>query len=186
MILNDISQGITIPEELFHVHLEPSKGWAPLKVRELWDYPELFYSLTWRAVKVRYKQAAPLGATWAILQPFLTMEVFSLFFCRLAQMLSEGVLSPLFCYAALVPWTFFANSGTQSSNSLVTNVNLIKMVYFPRLVIPIAGVFGGFIDFALAFVILVGMMLAIGYAPTVNIVWLPLLFLLAVDLNLHG
>ena len=144
MIHNDISQAITKSEELMHVHLEPSKGWAPLKVRERWEYRELFYFLTWRDVKVRYKQTA------------------------------------------LVPWAFFANSVTQSSNSLVTNGNLIKKVYFPRLVIPIAGVFGGFIDFALAFVVLIGMMLAYGFAPTVNIVWLPLLFLLAVDLNLHG
>jgi lipopolysaccharide transport system permease protein len=183
MILNDISQAITRPEELIHVHLEPSRGWAPLRVRELWEYRELFYFLTWRDVKVRYKQTA-LGAAWAVLQPFLTMVVFSLFFGRLAQMPSEGVPYPIFCYAALVPWTFFANSVTQSSNSLVSNANLIKKVYFPRLVIPIAGVFGGFIDFALAFIVLIGMMLVYGFAPTLNIIWLPLLFLLAVVTSL--
>ena len=169
--------------DLIHVHVEPSKGWVPLKVRELWEYRELLYFLTWRDVKVRYKQTA-LGASWAILQPFLTMVVFSLFFGRLAQMPSDGIPYPIFSYAALVPWTFFANGVTHSANSLVLNANLIKKVYFPRLVIPIAGVFSGFIDFGLAFIVLIGMMLWYGFVPTVNVIWLPLLILLAVVTSL--
>ena len=169
--------------DLIHVHVEPSKGWVPLKVRELWEYRELLYFLTWRDVKVRYKQTA-LGASWAILQPFLTMVVFSLFFGRLANMPSDGIPYPIFSYAALVPWTFFANGVTQSANSLVLNSNLIKKVYFPRLVIPIAGVFSGFIDFGLAFIVLIGMMLWYGFVPTVNVIWLPLLILLAVVTSL--
>jgi lipopolysaccharide transport system permease protein len=169
--------------ELIHVHVEASRGWAPLKVRELWEYRELLYFLTWRDVKVRYKQTA-LGASWAILQPFLTMVVFSLFFGKLANMPSNGIPYPIFSYAALVPWTFFANGATQAANSLVLNAAMIKKVYFPRLVVPIAGVCGGFIDFGLAFLVLIGMMLAYGFTPTVNILWLPLLFLLAVVTSL--
>ena len=183
MINSDSSVVSVEPAELIHVHVEPSKGWVPLKVRELWEYRELLYFLTWRDVKVRYKQTA-LGASWAILQPFLTMVVFSLFFGKLANMPSNGIPYPIFSYAALVPWTFFANGVTQSSNSLVTSAHLIKKVYFPRLVIPIAGVFSGFIDFALAFLVLIGMMLVYGFAPTINIIWLPLLFLLAVVTSL--
>jgi lipopolysaccharide transport system permease protein len=178
-----IDNGITLTAdetpEVMHVHVEPVAGWAPLRLRELWAYRELLYFLTWRDVKIRYKQTA-LGASWAILQPFLTMVVFSIFFGKLAKMPSNGIPYPIFSYAALVPWTFFSNGVTTSANSLVANANLIKKVYFPRLAIPIAGVFGGFIDFGLAFVVLIGMMLAYGFAPTANILWLPLLFLLAV------
>ena len=183
MINNDSSLVSVEPAKIIHVHVEPSKGWAPLKVRELWEYRELLYFLAWRDVKVRYKQTA-LGVSWAILQPFLTMVVFSLFFGRLAKMPSNGIPYPIFCYAALVPWTFFANGVTQSASSLVNSAHLIKKVYFPRLVIPIAGVFCGFIDFGLAFLVLIGMMLAYGFAPTPNIIWLPLLFLLAVVTSL--
>ena len=168
-----------------HFRIQRSRGWISLKLGELWGYHELLYFLTWRDIKIRYKQAA-LGGAWAIIQPFFTMVIFSLFFGKLANVPSDGIPYPIFSFAALVPWTSFANGLTQSSNSLVGSANLIKKVYFPRLVIPIAGVFGGFIDFALAFIVLIGMMLAYGFAPTVNIVWLPLLFLLAVDLNLHG
>src|SRR5678810_4239 len=111
-------------------------------IRELWNYRELIYFLTWRDVKVRYKQTA-LGAMWAILQPFLTMLVFSVFFGRLAKVPSDGVPYPLFAFAALVPWTFFSTAVSQSGNSLVGSANLIKKVYFPRLVIPLASVMAG-------------------------------------------
>lgn len=161
-----------------HKHLEPSRGLVSLKLQDLWTYRELLFFLTWRDIKVRYKQTV-LGAAWAIIQPFFTMVVFSLFFGRLAQIPSDGIPYPIFSYAALVPWTFFANGLNQSSNSLVMNANLIKKVYFPRLVIPISTVFSGIVDFVLAFIVLLGMMLYFGIFPTKNVIWLPLFLLLA-------
>jgi len=158
--------------------IRPSSGWVPLKLRELWRYRELLYFLVWRDVKVRYKQTA-LGAAWAIIQPFFTMLVFSLFFGRLANIPSDNIPYPLFSFAALVPWTFFANGLGQASDSLVGNANLIKKVYFPRLVVPFAAVLSGVVDFALAFVVLLVMMLFYGRVPTINVIWLPLLLLLA-------
>jgi lipopolysaccharide transport system permease protein len=160
------------------VRIKPSKGWVQLHLRDLWEYRELLYFLAWRDVKVRYKQTA-LGAAWAILQPFLTMIVFSIFFGRLARVPSDGVPYPIFSYAALVPWTFFANGLTQSSNSLVGNANLISKVYFPRLVVPVAGVLSGLVDFVIAFLVLIGMMLYYGVTPTVHVIFLPLFVLLA-------
>ena len=157
--------------------VKPSKGWISLKLRELWQYRELLYFLTWRDIKVRYKQTV-LGATWAIIQPFFTMVVFSLFFGKLAKVPSDGIPYPIFAYAALVPWTFFANGLSQSANSLVGSANLIKKVYFPRLVVPISSVISGVLDFMLAFMVLLGMMLYYGIFPTANIVWLPFLLLL--------
>jgi lipopolysaccharide transport system permease protein len=141
------------------------------------------YFLVWRDVKVRYKQTV-LGAAWAIIQPFFTMVVFSLFFGRLAQIPSDGIPYPIFSYAALVPWTFFANGLSQSSNSLVGSANLITKVYFPRLTIPIATVLSGLVDFVLAFIVLLGMMLYYGIVPTMNVVWLPLFLLLALVTSL--
>ncbi len=165
------------------VHIEPSRGWVPLRFRELWEYRELLYFLVWRDIKVRYKQTI-IGAAWAIIQPFFTMVVFSLFFGKLANVPSDEIPYPIFSYAALVPWTFFANGLSQSSNSLVASANLIKKVYFPRLVIPISSVLSGVIDFALAFLVLLGMMLFYGIIPTVNVVWLPLFLLLALITSL--
>ena len=169
--------------ELPVVVIRPSKGWVSLKLRELWEYRELLYFLTWRDIKVRYKQTV-LGAAWAIIQPFMTMVVFSLFFGGLASIPSDGIPYPIFSYAALVPWTFFANGLTNSSNSLVTSSNLIKKVYFPRLTIPIATVLSGVIDFLLAFAVLLVMMLIFGIVPTVNVIWLPLFLLLALVTSL--
>jgi homopolymeric O-antigen transport system permease protein len=168
----------TIEVEKVHVHLGATRGWAPLRLRELWKFRELFYFLIWRDIKVRYKQTL-LGTAWAVLQPFFTMVVFSLFFGKLAGMPSEGLPYPIFSYAALVPWTFFSNGVTQASSSLVLNANLIKKVYFPRLVVPISAVFAGIVDFLMAFVVLLGMMLYFRILPTTNVVWLPFLFLLA-------
>ena len=165
------------------LRIAPSTGWVPLKLRELWEYRELLYFLVWRDIKVRYKQTA-LGATWAIIQPFLTMVVFSLFFGHLAKMPSDGIPYPIFTFAALVPWTFFANGLSQSSNSLVGSSNLITKVYFPRLTIPLASVFSGVVDFALAFIVLLAMMLYYGLAPTINVLWLPLFLLLALITSL--
>ncbi|MDX6696395.1 MAG: lipopolysaccharide transport system permease protein [Blastocatellia bacterium] len=164
--------------EAHEVVIEPSRGWTSLRLRELWEYRELLYFLAWRDIKIRYKQTA-LGLAWAVLQPLLTMLIFALFFGRLAKMPSDNVPYPLFAFAALVPWTFFANGLTQSSNSLVGSANLIKKVYFPRLVVPISVVLGGLPDFALSFVVLLGMMLYYGIYPQLSVVvWLPLLLLL--------
>ncbi len=163
--------------------IRPSRGWRSLDLRELWLYRGLLYFLIWRDVKVRYKQTA-LGASWAIIQPFFTMVVFSLFFGRLAGVPSDGIPYPIFAFAALVPWTLFANGLMHSANSLVGSQNLIKKVYFPRLSIPVATVLAGSVDFALAFLVLIAMMLAYGIVPTANIIWLPLLLLLAVVTSL--
>ena len=158
--------------------IRPRPGWVPLDCRELWAYRELLYFLVWRDIKVRYKQTV-LGAAWAIIQPFSTMVVFSLFFGKLAKIPSDGLPYPIFAYAALVPWMFFAYGLSQSANSLVGNANLITKVYFPRLVVPISAVLGGGVDFVLAFAVLLGMMLFYGIVPTANVVWLPALLVLA-------
>jgi lipopolysaccharide transport system permease protein len=162
-----------------HTRIEPTKGWVSLKLGELWTYRELLFYFVWRDIKVRYKQTI-LGASWAIIQPFFTMVIFSLFFGRLAQVPSDGLPYPIFSFAALVPWTFFTNALTQASNSLVTNSNMLKKIYFPRPTIPIATVLAGLVDFGLAFVVLLGMMVFYGIAPTLNALWLPLFLLLAV------
>jgi len=164
--------------DLPFIRIQPSKGWVSLKLGELWEYRELLYFLTWRDIKVRYKQTV-LGAAWAIIQPFFTMVVFSLFFGKLAKIPSDGIPYPIFAYAALVPWTFFANGLSQSSNSLVGSANLIKKVYFPRLVVPLSSVISGAVDFVLAFIVLLGMILFYGIFPTINVIWLPILLLLA-------
>jgi lipopolysaccharide transport system permease protein len=158
--------------------IEPSKGWASLRLREIWEYRELLYFLTWREVTVRYKQTA-LGAAWALIQPLFTMLIFSLFFGRLAKMPSDGIPYPLFSLAALIPWTFFANGLTQSSNSLVTNSNLISKVYFPRLIVPMSAVASGVVDFGISFLLLLGMMVFYGAVPSVRFVFLPVFVLLA-------
>ena len=159
--------------------LRPSTGFLRLHLRDLWEYRELLYFLVWRDIKVRYKQTA-LGAAWAILQPVMTMVVFSIFFGRLAKVPSDGVPYPIFAYCALLPWQLFAFALTESSNSLVASQNLITKVYFPRLVIPISSVLAGLVDFAIAFVILLVMMAYYGIMPTAAVALLPLFLLLAV------
>jgi lipopolysaccharide transport system permease protein len=161
-----------------HLRIQPSRGWVSLQLRELWEYRELLYFLIWRDIKVRYKQTV-LGAGWAIIQPLFTMLVFSLFFGKLAKVPSDGIPYPLFSYTALVPWTFFAQGLSQSSDSLVGSSNLIKKIYFPRLAIPIGTVCAGMIDFALAFSVLLVLALSYHIHPTRNILWLPLFVLLA-------
>lgn len=176
---------MTEPEigEAATVVVRPVRGWVPLGLGELWAYRELLYFLTWRDVKVRYKQTV-LGAMWAIIQPFVTMVVFSLFFGQLAKIPSDGLPYPLFSYAALVPWTFFANGLSQSSQSVAVASGLIKKVYFPRLAIPIAGVVSGLVDFVLAFAVLLGLMAYYGMRPTAAVAWLPLFLLLALVTSL--
>jgi len=159
---------VTAPSTLPVVTITPSRGWAPLRLQAIWEYRELLYFLVWRDVKVRYKQTL-LGAAWAIIQPLLTMVVFSIFFGRLAKVPSDGIPYPLFAYTALVPWTFFANGMNQASNSLVGSANLVKKVYFPRLVIPIAAVLSGVIDLLLALVVLIAMIGYYGFVPTTTL-----------------
>jgi lipopolysaccharide transport system permease protein len=171
-------QSLPSDSQLAITVIRPSRGWISLNLRDIWEYRELLYFLTWRDIKVRYKQTV-LGAAWAIIQPFFTMVVFSLFFGKLAKMPSDDIPYPIFSYAALVPWTFFANGLSQSSSSLVGSANLIKKVYFPRLVVPISSVISGAVDFVLAFIVLLGMMLYFDIVPTWNVIWLPLLLLLA-------
>lgn len=158
--------------------IRPPAGWAPLRVREIWEYRELLFFLTWRDIKVRYKQTA-LGAAWAILQPMLTMVVFTIFFGRLAGVPSDGLPYPLFAFAGLVPWALFAYGLEHSANSVVVNGPMIKKVYFPRIVVPISSVLAGLVDFALAVTVLFGMLALYGVPLTIRVLWLPLLAMLA-------
>lgn len=159
--------------------VQPSSGWVAMRFGELWDYRELFYFLTWRDIKVRYKQTA-LGAAWAVLQPVLTMVVFSVFFGKLAGIPSGDVPYPVFAFAALVPWTFFASAVALAGNSLVEQERILAKVYFPRLIVPTAAVLASLVDFAIAFVVLLGLMLVYGIVPSAALLVLPLLVLLAV------
>jgi lipopolysaccharide transport system permease protein len=170
--------GLPLLNEVPVTVIRPSKGWIALNLRDLWLYRELLYFLTWRDIKVRYKQTV-LGAAWAILQPFLTMVVFSVFFGRLAKVPSEGVPYPIFTYCALLPWNYFAGALDRAGNSLVGSANLITKVYFPRLVVPMSAVLAGLLDFAIAFVVLIGMMLFYSIVPTAAVLALPAFILLA-------
>ena len=158
--------------------IEPPHGWRVIDLREIWRYRELLYYLAWRDVRVRYKQTA-IGAAWAILQPFLTMVVFSVIFGHFIRMPSGGAPYPVFAYAALLPWIFFAGALNRSGNSLVSDANLISKVYFPRMILPFAAVVALLVDFGIAFIILLGMMLFYGIVPGIAMLALPLLFLLA-------
>ena len=146
--------------------IRPPKGWIPVNLRELWAYRELLYFFTWRDLKVRYKQTL-FGFAWAIIQPVFMMIIFSLFFGTLAKIPSEGIPYPLFSYAAVLPWTLFAEGLSRSSNSLVQDANLLQKVYFPRLLMPLSGVLSPVVDFAIAFIVLIGLMLYFGYYPSV-------------------
>ena len=149
-----------------------------LKLKELLEYHELIYFLIWRDLKVRYKQTA-LGVSWAVLQPFLTMVVFTIFFGNLAKVPSDGVPYPIFSFAALLPWQLFANALSNSSNSLVNNSALITKVYFPRLIMPLSSIIGGLVDFFVAFIVLIGMMIYYGLTPSSAVFTLPLFILMA-------
>lgn len=164
-------------QALPYVRIRPSKGWVTLKLGDLWEYRELLYFLTWRDIKVRYKQTV-LGVAWAVIQPLFTMLLFTLFFGRLAGLPSDGIPYPVFAYAGLLPWTFFSNAVTNSGNSLVGSSNLITKVYFPRMIIPGAAVLAGLVDFAIAFVILIGLMFYYHVSLTSHLALLPLLLAL--------
>jgi lipopolysaccharide transport system permease protein len=159
------------------VVIQPSPGWALWNPRELWGYRELLYFLVWRDIKVRYKQTL-LGAAWAVLQPLATMVVFTIFFGRLANVGSEGLPYPIFSFAALLPWTFFAQGLTGSSNSVVGSANLITKVYFPRLIIPVAAVLTGVVDFAIASVLLIPLMATYDVWPGAAVILAPVFLIL--------
>jgi lipopolysaccharide transport system permease protein len=158
--------------------IQPSKGWVSLQLHELWTYRELVYFLTWRDIKVRYKQAA-LGVSWAIIQPLLTMVIFSVIFGQLAKLPSDGIPYPLFSYAALLPWNLFSSALTRAGISLVGNSNLLTKVYFPRLSIPLSAVAAGLVDLAISLIVLFGLMLYYGVNPTWIVLTLPLFVMLA-------
>jgi lipopolysaccharide transport system permease protein len=163
--------------------IEPSASWLAFGLRDLWFYRELFYFLIWRDVKVRYKQTV-LGAAWVIIQPLVTMLIFTLFFGRLARIPSDNIPYPVFAYAGLLPWTFFANAVTNGANSIVSSSNLITKVYFPRMLIPAAAVAAGLLDFAIASLILVALMVYYGITPTPNLIMFPVLVVLVTLLAL--
>lgn len=165
-------------EPSFTTTVRPGRGWVALDLGQLWRYRELLYFLIWRDMKVRYKQTA-LGATWAVLQPLLTMAIFAVVFGHFARIPSDGVPYAIFAYCALVPWTLFAYAMSQAANSLVANANLVARVYFPRLIIPVAAALAGLLDFAIAFAVLLIMMVPYRVAPTAAILTLPLFLLLA-------
>ena len=174
--------GVSLPDKPVAT-IGPSKSWVALQLGDFWQYRELLYFLTWRDVKVRYKQTL-LGASWAILQPLLTMLIFTLFFGRLAGVPSDGIPYPIFAYAGLLPWTFFSNSVTASGNSLVGSSNLITKVYFPRMIIPSAAVAAGLVDFAVAFSLMVVLMIYYQVAVTWTVLMLVPLTLLVTMLAL--
>ena len=161
------------------VVFEPSKGWRSLELKELWKYRELLYFLAWRDVKVRYKQTT-LGVAWTVIQPLMTMVIFSLIFGQLAKLPSEGVPYPIFSYAALLPWQLFSGALTRAGTSLVGNANLLTKVYFPRLIIPLSAITAGLVDFAISFLVLLGLMFYYAIVPTWTMLLLPFLVLFAV------
>lgn len=170
----------TLHEHYFgHEHLtviEPAKSWRTLDLKELWAYRELLWVLTLRDIKVRYKQTV-LGAAWAVIQPFMMMVVFSIFFGKLAKIPSDGFPYPIFVYTALLPWIFFANTINSSANSLVGSANLISKVYFPRLIVPLASIGVGLIDFAIATLVLVSLMIFYGIGVSMGLLVMPVLVL---------
>lgn len=170
-------------EDVPIINIRPMNGWVPIDLKEIWEYRELLQTFVVRDIKVRYKQTA-LGAAWAVIQPLFMMVVFTLFFGKLAKIPSEGIPYPIFSYAALLPWTLFAEGLSRSTNSMISNAGIMTKVYFPRLILPISGVVSPLVDFAIAFVILLGMMLYFGFYPTVNIIWLPAFILLALATSL--
>ena len=166
MPMQNTAESITI--------IEPKKGWIPIDAKEIWEYRELLYFLTKRDIKVRYKQTV-LGGLWAIIQPFFTMVVFTLFFGRMAKMPSDGIPYPIFVYAALLPWTYFANALSTAGNSLVGSQNLITKVYFPRLIIPASAALAGLLDFFVGMSVLMALMIWYQYLPGIEILLFPFL-----------
>lgn len=181
MTILDSQKAVSPPPSHSEQHppivIAPARGWTALRLGDLWEYRELLYFLAWRDVKIRYKQTQ-LGVAWALIPPFATMIVFSLIFGNLAKMDSGGVPYPIFSFAGLLPWQLFSLALNNAANSLVNNANLIRKVYFPRLTIPIASILAGLVDFAIAFVVLIGMMWYYGIMPTAATLLLPAFVLL--------
>ena len=173
------SAEIPVLPRLPTLRITPPSRWWVIPFGELWDFRELLYFFVWRDIKVRYKQTA-IGAAWAVLQPFLTMLIFSLFFGRLAHIPSEGLPYPIFYYSALLPWTYFAMSLQNATNTIVDNQRVITKVYFPRLTLPLSSVLSGLVDFGVSFLMFVAMMLYYGMRPRIALLWLPVFLLLAV------
>src|SRR6202035_192600 len=161
------------------VRIEPPHGWLDLRLADVWEYRELLYFFVWRDIKIRYKQTV-IGVLWVVLQPLLTMGVFTIFFGRLAKLPSEGLPYPVFYFAALVPWAYFSVSLSTCTNIVVDNQNVITKVYFPRLILPVAAVFSGLVDFAIGLVVMVVLTLSFGIHPPATVLLLPVLIVLAV------
>jgi lipopolysaccharide transport system permease protein len=168
--MNELAKQPDLTEEVVSIH--PIKGLVGINLKEIWRYRELIYFLTWRDLKVRYKQSV-LGVLWAILQPLMTMVVFSIFFGGLAHIPSDGIPYPIFSYTALVPWTFFAGALNVSARSMLTSGNMISKIYFPRIIVPFSSIIANLVDFFIAFVILIVMMFVYHIVPTINMLWLP-------------
>jgi lipopolysaccharide transport system permease protein len=178
-----LKKRVSATTSIQHLVIEPVSGWKPLDPHDLWRYRELFYFLTWRDVKVRYKQTS-LGAAWAVLQPLGNMILFTLLFGRLAKLPSDGIPYPLFAYAGLLPWTFFANAVGSSGNSLVGSSHLITKVYFPRMIIPASAILAGLVDLGISFVVMAALMVWYGVPISGSILMLPILVLLTAILAL--
>lgn len=163
--------------------IKPQHGWMPINLRELWAYRELLYFLVWREIKLRYKQTI-LGATWAIIQPFFMMVIFTLFFGKFVDIPSEGIPYPLFSYAALLPWMLFSEGINRSVNSLIQDNNLIKKIYFPRLIMPLSGSISPLVDFMFSFAVFIGIMFFFGFSLSLRIFWLPVFLILALITSL--
>jgi lipopolysaccharide transport system permease protein len=174
---NEHGQALAIAQRPVFRITPPAHWWA-IRLGDLWSYRELLYFFVWRDVKIRYKQTA-IGAAWAVLQPFLTMLVFSLFFGRLAHIPSQGLPYPIFYYGALLPWTYFATVLQGATNTIVENQRVITKVYFPRLVLPLSCVVAGLVDFAISFAMFIVLMIYYGIRPTAAILWFPAFLLLA-------
>jgi len=168
-------EGERLPEL---VTIKPVKGWVPLNLKDLWHYRELIYFLTWRDLKVRYKQSV-LGVLWALLKPFMNMVVFTIFFGQLAKIPSDGIPYPIFSYTGLLPWGFFAAALEVSARSMLQSGGMVSKIYFPRIIVPLSSVFANLVDFLIAFTILIGMMIYYQITPTINTLWLPVFILLA-------
>jgi lipopolysaccharide transport system permease protein len=171
------ADGLTAKRPVTFIH--PSRGWVSLQLRDLWEYRELLFFLVWRDVKVRYKQTT-LGVAWVVLQPLVMTVVFSLIFGKLARMPSENLPYAVFALAGLVPWNYFSGALSRGGTSLVSNAQMISKVYFPRLIVPAAGVLGGLLDFAVGFGLLIGVMLLYRIVPSVAVLWLPFFLLIAI------
>ena len=162
------------------IYIKPSRGLAALNLRDLWIYRELVFFMVWRDVKVKYKQTL-LGMAWAVVQPVMTMLVFTFVFDRVANLPTDGIPYEVFSFTALLPWGLFVTALNQGSRSLVAHNNMVTKIYFPRLILPMSSVFAGLVDFAIAFVILIGLMIYFGVVPAWHLLWtLPLFLLLAI------